>query len=773
MKNKHIKRVILLITLTLLLIGIANATDTQNTTKTTTDNIQPNTHNTITHDITKNPTDNNMQTQEKNKHINKKDNNNTKEDPTITTQIKYNKINSVTLGNPVKISGKLLNQKTGITGQNITIKVDDMEYIVKTGKNGTFSTTYTPTNNNKYYVSFNYLGNNNYKPSTNTTSFYVKKETEIILKEIEPANYASTITIDGNLLADGEGISGKKVTITIGETQYSTSTQTKGSFSIKHKINTYERQKITAQFKGDNYYKQSKSTNTINVKQETNIQIFAIRTTPYDENVKISGKLFSNSKGLKNQVIEITVGKDSYLTQTTKTGYFTINHTTNKVGTNTVKMEYTGEYNYRQTINTTTFEVKKQRTKIILNKIPKNKYNTNVTIKGKIVDKNNKKLSKVPITLKLNNAIRNIQTDENGNFKYSIKTKKLGTNTVKISYKGNTNYQPIEKQTTFKVVNKSTILKFSVSNVTYNDYTNITGYLVDKDYKNLKNTRLFIKLNGKTYKTVTDSEGDFMYSFYAKKSGINRVTVTFKGTELYSKSSITKVFKVYKKETRIYTNGIIAASLGDTVKITGELYDDDYNNLKYKPVTLKVNNEIFTIKTDKKGVFSYNYKTKKIGKNFIKVSYVGDKNYEKSSDSDDFYTAKAYTATLKTPVDSMDKLVLGDDIIYAWYKPKHGEGSSIGANLRIYNTKGEYMWDRGEHMLLNATFYFKNSKGNIITRKCRYGDSIIMYYDLIPGYAAYKVVFSYRKLTRIEKTKWDNGYTWDPVSQEWVYRTYD
>ncbi|RAP49164.1 MAG: hypothetical protein BZ138_08220 [Methanosphaera sp. rholeuAM270] len=775
MNNRNIKKMILFLLLLTMLIGIASATNTQNNTNTD-DTCIEETHNTIT----KNPTqtkeainDITANHKENNKTVSKitKENKTVKEDATITTRITYKNITPVTLGNTLKITGNLLNGKKGITGQNVTISVDNLQYTVKTGKNGTFSTSFTPTNNDKYYVSFTYLGNVKYLPSRNSTSFYVKKTTNIDLNHLDTVSYGENIYVSGHLLAGVKGVNNARLNITIGNRTYTRFTSSTGYFKVNYIVKTYDKQKITISYGGNNYFKATKTTQTLITKKLPTINLYKIKTTKYDEYTKISGKLLTNSTGLKNQPINIIIGDDRYTTITSNTGYFLINHKTKKVGTNNVRISYDGNTYHEPRVNTTKFNVTKQNTKIILNKIANIKYGNKVTVTGKLLDRNNKTLANTKLKLGLNGVMEYVQTNTNGIFEYSKKTNKIGTNTISACFAENTNYLASEKDTTFKVVNKTTILKFSVNNVTYNDYTNITGYLVDKDYKNLINTRLIINLNGKTYYTVTDYEGDFIFPFYAKKTGINRVSVTFNGTELYSKSSITKVFKVVKKETYLYIDSITTPILGDTVKITGEIYDDDYEPLKFKSLVIKINNDRYTIKTNSYGAFTYKYKTKKYGKHDVSVSFAGDTNYKKSNDYTDFIVEKAYTITLSTPRYGDSSKSVGTDTFSAWYIPYDAQ-SSAGVYLDIYYKYATDMGQIGTYMLLEARFYFKNNKGKVISRVCKDGGANRMWHEMIPGYTPYKVVAKYRKLTAYEKRLWEKGYDWDPLAKEWVYPSY-
>ena len=73
-------------------------------------------------------------------------------------------------------------------------------------------------------------------------------------------------------------------------------------------------------------------------------------------------------------------------------------------------------------------------------------------------------LTQTTVTININGQKYYAKTDNSGYFRYDYKTSKSGTNTVTVSYPGNSNFQSASEYTTFnvKATKKSTILAVSV-----------------------------------------------------------------------------------------------------------------------------------------------------------------------------------------------------------------------------------------------------------------------------------------------------------------------
>ena len=422
---------------------------------------------------------------------------------------------------------------------------------------------------------------------------------------------------------------------------------------------------------------------------------------------------------------------------------------------------------YKSQRNTTTkFNIITQDTLITLNSIPKIDYNKNVTLTGKITGKAGEPLKNKTVTINFNGATKKISTDNSGNFKYTNKTNKLGSNTITVTFNGDSSYNPSTNKTAFQVIHMPTLIDFTVNDVNCTDYTSIRGTLADIDNNKLKQTRVILNINGETYYTRTDENGKFNYSYKTKKAGKNNITARFNGTENYNAVSKSKTFNVYKLETQGYLNVPVAVALGDTVRIYGEVYDKNEKPINNFNISIKINNIGYNVKTDKDGYFEYVFKATKLGKLPVEIAMAGNENYNSSSDSGYIEVLTPYNLTFDIyNVGYADKNI-SNDVFGSFCLFEADEDFDEGVYGFVEN---RYSPDRlPDNLLINATFYFKNSKGNVIARQFITGDGSFIYHELISGYTPSKTVVTYRKLTDDEKTLWNDGYRYIPELKEWL-----
>ena len=443
---------------------------------------------------------------------------------------------------------------------------------------------------------------------------------------------------------------------------------------------------------------------------------------------------------------------------------------------NTLEVVTQDRLAYKSGRNTTNrFNIIKQDTQIKLDSIDKVEFNKNVTLTGKIIGKSNEVLNNKTLTVNFNGATIKINTDNQGNFKYSNKTNKVATNTITVTFDGDSNYVPTSNKTTFQVIHMPTIIDYTVKNVNYDENTEIDGYLGDKDNNRLKLTRVILNINGETYYTRTDEYGEFHYIYCTKKAGQNNITVKFNGTEYYNPVSKSKTFTVFKRESSVFIDSFPdIISLGEYITVSGGVMNDRNNMIANANITIKINNERFNLKTDKYGYYTFNYKTTKVGTNTVEATVTGNENYLISTNSNTFTVMKTYNITLTFSKEGYDEIIVYSDRFGAFYQPNtDGQGPQ---GVYVY-AEDIYLGIEGQsqNLLLNATFYFKNSNGNIIAREFTDYNEEFLLHEWIPGYTPLKVTATYRKKTDEERSLWYDGYRYNPIAKEWVkmYDPYD
>ena len=173
-------------------------------------------------------------------------------------------------------------------------------------------------------------------------------------------------------------------------------------------------------------------------------------------------------------------------------------------------------------------------------------YNVNKNLVITLKDSAGKALSGLKITVDLNGA-KNYTTDSNGQVKIAVGKLVPKTYTAKISFAGNDKYA--KSNTTAKVTVKKASPKITAKAKTFKFEDETKKYTVTlKDNKGnaLKNKKVTLKVNGKTYTAKTNNKGVATFKLTKlTKKGTYSAVITYAGDKYYKK--VTKKAKVTVK----------------------------------------------------------------------------------------------------------------------------------------------------------------------------------------------------------------------------------
>ncbi len=131
--------------------------------------------------------------------------------------------------------------------------------------------------------------------------------------------------------------------------------------------------------------------------------------------------------------------------------------------------------------------------------------------------------------------------------------------------------------------------------------TNTTFKVVlkDADGNGLSNQSISLKVNGKTYKATTGSNGIAYVAAKSLSKGTYSVTYTYSGDSQYLKTTLTKKIKV----TTSISASNMAKTYGTKKNYTATFWKAN-EKLANATVTITLNGKKYTVKTDSKGVAS-------------------------------------------------------------------------------------------------------------------------------------------------------------------------
>lgn len=247
-----------------------------------------------------------------------------------------------------------------------------------------------------------------------------------------------------------------------------------------------------------------------------------------------------------NKDVILSLNDENYTSKTNANGIATF-EVTAKDGENTATFIYNAKSNYVSSNTTAIINVVKIDTSITASKVTKT-YNVAKKLTLKLKDANGSILANKNVTIKINGITYSGTTSEKGKFSLAIKNLAPKTYTAKIKFKGDDNY----KASTVKVsvVVKKATPKVTAKAKTFKVKTKVKKYTImlkTNAGKVLKNTKVTIKVNGKTYYAKTNSKGKATFKIN-KLTKRGKFTATVKSAKTSYYNSVTKKVKITVKK---------------------------------------------------------------------------------------------------------------------------------------------------------------------------------------------------------------------------------
>jgi len=468
----------------------------------------------------------------------------------------------------------------------------------------------------------------------NNRSYDEKNNLKITIDPIKTVTYGHNVTITGTFTdLDENPRVNSALKVYINGKSVSTRTDNNGKFSVTSKVGVVGINNVTANHSGDVNYNPTNTTATFTmIKQDLRVNVNKIETIAYGNNVVISGTFLDGDGNPKqNNNLKININGKSGSATTDKNGKYTFTSIIGKVGTNNVTISHAGGANYNPTSTSTTYTVIKQDLKITLENMVTVPYGP-VTIKGKLTDALGNIRDNTGVKLLINGKSATAKTDNRGEFSFTTKACKVGTNYISASHNGGGNYNPTS--TSMKLIMLKQDLKVSIDpiqSVIYGNNVVITGTFTDANGKVRANSALKVIINGKTLTTRTDSNGRFKAISKVGNVGVNNVTVSHSGGSGFNPTSTSTTFVMKKQDLRITINPISYVEKGSIVTVTGTFTDASGKIRANTNLKVNLNGKEDTTKTDTKGKFTYITPAITLESNSIVISHNGGTNYNPTS----------------------------------------------------------------------------------------------------------------------------------------------
>ena len=222
----------------------------------------------------------------------------------------------------------------------------------------------------------------------------------------------------------------------------------------------------------------------------------------------------------------------------------------------------------------------------------------------------------------------------------------VGNATVTVSFAGNGTHAAAESKSIkvtvipldeisgvneTEIVNKtSTEIKSSAVTTVYNVNKYLVVNLKDANGNPLKGVNLTVDLNGaKTY--ITDSNGQIKVSTKSLAPNQYTAKVTFNGDAKYLKSTLDVKVTVKKANSKLAAKNKTFKNSVKVKKYSIVLKDNLGKTIKNAKVTIKIGKKTFKAKTNAKGKATFKIKKLTKGKYKAKVTYKGNKYFNKKT----------------------------------------------------------------------------------------------------------------------------------------------
>ena len=392
----------------------------------------------------------------------------------------------------------------------------------------------TPNDSKSFDVKISFEENENYTGSRLETKVIVKKTTILTADPVTTTyGVAKNLVITLKDRADNPVINASVSVDLNGIKNYTTDKN--GHIKIPLQNLTPDKYDIKIKFDGNDSYTDSNTETTVTVKKITtkltaNAVIttynvnknLVIRLKDHADNPIINASVYVDLKGIKNYTTDENGQIKIPITNLALTNY-------------TAKIKFDGNDSYEGSSTETAIIVEKLTSNLTANNVTAT-YNDDKYLVISLKDNANQPIVNASVSVNLK-GIKNYTTDENGQIKIPVQKLTPKTYVAKFSYGGDNNH--VESDSYGVIVVKKATPKLTAKAKTFKVKTKTKKYgVILKTNKNkaIRNTKVYLKVKGKTYAAKTNSKGKATFKITKlTKKGKFIAVVTYKGSAYYNK----------------------------------------------------------------------------------------------------------------------------------------------------------------------------------------------------------------------------------------------
>ena len=351
--------------------------------------------------------------------------------------------------------------KNALAGEQISINLNNVENTLKTNSKGQVSLA-IPTNlaPKTYIATITYAGTDEYTPSTTTANVIVNKAGTALTASDVTTTYNSGKNLVATLKdANGKAISGAKVTVKLGTTTKTLTTDKNGQVSVTTNGLDYNTYTATITFAGDDTYSASSTTAKVTITKEKQQAKVYLRNALYFvlQTKMVQVTLWdANNNPIAGKTVYINLDeyslKYSGVTDENGNAYIRVGV---GFGNHAATVSFEGDDVYNPDSKTGRVRVIKETPSLMLpGKYTKFKATDPVkTVKIYLKDRYDKPLLPgTKVFIKVNGQTYSGLIDLNGIAYIDLKINTKGTYNTELIYTGNTAYNAVRKTTKITIV---------------------------------------------------------------------------------------------------------------------------------------------------------------------------------------------------------------------------------------------------------------------------------------------------------------------------------
>ena len=257
---------------------------------------------------------------------------------------------------------------------------------------------------------------------------------------------------------------------------------------------------------------------------------------------------------------------------------------------------------------------------------------TTIRVSGKLLDTENKGIKGQNIQIKVNDKTYTATTTSTGYFTTNHTITDYNDMQITYTYKGNSEYKSATNTTTYTVQKPVTLYMYPRSGDKIGTTIKVSGKLLTADNQGIRQQKIQIKVNDKTYTATTSNTGYFTVNYTITDDKDLKVTFTYNGNKKYEAAANTTIYTVQKPVT-LFMYQRSNDEVGTTIRVSGKLLTNDNKGIKGQTIQIKVNKKTYTATTTSTGYFTVNYTITDYNNIKVTFTYNGNEHYSPATNT--------------------------------------------------------------------------------------------------------------------------------------------